>query len=52
MEEPFEKVTGVAAVVSGFSGGTEANPTYREVSAGGTGYAESVDVTYEPTRVS
>ncbi len=52
MEEPFEKVPGVAAVVSGFSGGTKANPTYREVSAGGTGYAESVDVTYDPTRVS
>jgi peptide-methionine (S)-S-oxide reductase len=52
MEEPFEKVPGVLSVVSGFSGGTKPNPTYRDVSAGGTGYAESVDVAFDPARVS
>jgi peptide-methionine (S)-S-oxide reductase len=52
MEEPFEKVPGVLSVVSGFAGGTRPNPTYRDVAAGGTGYAESIDVTYDPARVS
>ncbi|HMS86178.1 MAG TPA: peptide-methionine (S)-S-oxide reductase MsrA [Nitrospira sp.] len=52
MEEAFEKVEGVVSVVSGYMGGTVANPTYEEVSAGRTGHAESVEVTYDPTRVS
>jgi len=52
MEEAFEKVEGVVSVVSGYMGGTVANPTYEEVSAGRTGHAESVEVTYDATRVT
>jgi peptide-methionine (S)-S-oxide reductase len=52
MEEAFEKVEGVLAVVSGYMGGTVANPTYEQVSAGRTGHAESVEVTYDPAKVS
>ena len=52
MEEAFEKVDGVTAVVSGYMGGTVADPTYEEVSAGRTGHAESVEVTYDPTKVT
>lgn len=51
MEEAFEKVDGVIAVVSGYMGGTVANPTYEQVSAGKTGHAESVEVTYDPAKV-
>ncbi len=52
MEEAFEKVEGVVSVVSGYMGGTVANPTYEEVSAGRTGHAESVEVIYDPTKVT
>ncbi|TKS61780.1 MAG: peptide-methionine (S)-S-oxide reductase [Nitrospira sp.] len=52
MEDAFEKVDGVIAVVSGYMGGTVANPTYEQVSAGQTGHAESVEVSYDPAKVS
>lgn len=52
MEEAFEKVEGVVSVVSGYMGGTVANPSYEEVSAGRTGHAESVEITYDPTKVT
>jgi len=52
MEEAFEGVGGVVSVVSGYMGGTTANPTYGEVSGGGTGHAESVEVRYDPMQVS
>ncbi len=52
MEEAFEKVEGVTAVMSGYMGGTVPNPTYEQVSAGRTGHAESVEVVYDPARVS
>lgn len=52
MEEAFEKVDGVLSVVSGYMGGTVANPTYEQVSAGHTGHAESIEVTYDPTKVT
>jgi peptide-methionine (S)-S-oxide reductase len=52
MEEAFEQVEGVLAVTSGYMGGHKPNPTYEEVSAGGTGHAETVEVLYDPTRVS
>ncbi len=52
VEEVFEKVDGVIAVVSGYMGGTVANPTYKQVSAGQTGHAESVEVSYDPAKVS
>lgn len=48
----FEHVKGVTGVVSGYSGGTVANPTYELVGTGRTGHAESVRVTYDPAVVS
>ena len=52
MEPPFEKLKGVKSVVSGYVGGATKNPTYEEVSAGGTGHYEAVLVTYDPRQVS
>ena len=52
MEEAFEKVEGVLSVTSGYMGGTVANPSYEDVSTGRTGHAESVEVVYDPTKVS
>jgi len=52
MEEAFEKVEGVLSATSGYMGGAVANPSYEEVSAGRTGHAESVEVVYDPTKVS
>ncbi len=52
MEEVFEKVEGVLSVTSGYMGGTVANPSYEEVSAGRTGHAESVEVVYDQAKVS
>jgi peptide-methionine (S)-S-oxide reductase len=51
-EADFEKVPGVLGAVSGYTGGTSLNPTYEQVSAGGTGHYEAVQVTYDPARVS
>jgi len=52
MEEAFEKIDGVVDAVSGYMGGTVKNPSYEEVSAGKTGHAESVEVRYDPAKVS
>ena len=52
MEEAFEKVEGVQSVTSGYMGGTVANPSYEDVSAGRTGHAESIEVVYDPAKVS
>jgi len=52
MEEAFENVEGVVFVVSGYAGGQVENPTYEEVSAGGTGHTESIEVTYDPSKVT
>jgi peptide-methionine (S)-S-oxide reductase len=52
MEPPFDKVAGVVSTTSGYTGGTKAGATYREVSAGGTGHAEAVRVVYDPAKVS
>ncbi|HEU4523366.1 MAG TPA: peptide-methionine (S)-S-oxide reductase MsrA [Thermoanaerobaculia bacterium] len=52
MEPPFEKLTGVISVVSGYTGGSVANPTYAAVSSGATGHYEAVEVLYDPARVS
>ena len=52
MEEAFEKVEGVLSATSGYMGGRVANPTYEEVSVGRTGHAESVEVVYDPSKVS
>jgi peptide-methionine (S)-S-oxide reductase len=51
-EEAFEKVPGVVGVVSGYTGGSKQNPTYKEVSAGSTGHTEAVQVQYDPSKVS
>ena len=52
MEEAFEKLEGVLSVTSGYMGGTVANPSYEAVSSGRTGHAESVEVVYDPAKVS
>jgi len=52
VEKDFETVPGVTSVVSGFAGGTTANPTYKQVTAGGTGHYEAVRITYDETRIS
>ncbi|MGW8302427.1 MAG: peptide-methionine (S)-S-oxide reductase MsrA [Desulfobacterales bacterium] len=52
VESDFEKVDGVLEAVSGYTGGQKPNPTYEEVSAGGTGYAESVQVRYDPQKIT
>ena len=52
MEPPFDKTPGVISTTSGYTGGTVENPTYHQVSAGGTGHAESVEVVYDPSVVS
>lgn len=52
MEPPYEKMPGVISVVSGYTGGTKSNPTYEEVSAGGTGHYEVVRITYDPGKIS
>jgi peptide-methionine (S)-S-oxide reductase len=52
VEAVFEHVKGVKSAVSGYAGGTLANPSYEQVSSGDTGHAESVQVTYDPSQVS
>jgi peptide methionine sulfoxide reductase msrA/msrB len=51
-ESDFEKIEGVLDAISGYTGGSMANPTYKQVSAGGTGHVEAVKVVYDPRRVS
>ena len=52
VEEALDKVPGVVSSTSGYMGGTIKSPTYQQVSAGGTGHTEVVQVTYDPTKVS
>ena len=52
MEPPFDKLDGVISTTSGYTGGHKKSPTYREVSRGGTGHAEAVQVIYDPERIS
>src|SRR5512140_3150946 len=52
MVPPFEKLDGVTKVTSGYTGGRTVNPTYEQVSAGGTGHLESIEVLYDPARIS
>jgi peptide-methionine (S)-S-oxide reductase len=52
MEHPFDELSGVVSVTSGYTGGQKKNPTYEEVSDGGTGHAEAVQIVYDPAKVS
>jgi len=51
MEHPFDALPGVVSVTSGYTGGWQKNPTYKEVSAGGTGHAEAVQVVFDPAKI-
>ena len=52
MEPPFEKLLGVKSVISGYSGGTEKNPTYKQVAGGVTSHREAVQVTFDNEIIS
>jgi peptide methionine sulfoxide reductase msrA/msrB len=52
MEPPFEKLEGVADVVSGYAGGSKDDPTYEEVSSGTTGHMEVIQVSYDPDKTT
>jgi len=52
VESDFDKVPGVLATTSGYTGGKLANPTYEQVSSKGTGHYEAVEIVYDPARVS
>ena len=52
MEHPFEELDGVAAVISGYTGGFVKNPSYKQVSSGTTGHVEAVQVAYDPDKIS
>jgi peptide-methionine (S)-S-oxide reductase len=52
MEPPFDRVPGVVSTTSGYTGGQVKNPSYEQVSAGGTGHAESVQVVYDSRKVT
>jgi len=51
VESDFDKVDGVLATVSGYIGGHLENPTYEQVSAGGSGHAEAVQITFDPAKI-
>ena len=52
VESDFDSVPGVVETVSGYTGGTTPDPTYRQVTAGGTGHYEAVRIRYDPEKVS
>jgi peptide-methionine (S)-S-oxide reductase len=52
MVHPFDELKGIAKVTSGYAGGNVKDPTYDEVSAGGTGHLESVEILYDPRQVT
>lgn len=52
MEPPYDQLPGVVSTTSGYIGGTVENPTYAQVSAGGTGHVEAMQVRYDPSQVS
>lgn len=52
MEHPFDELDGVISTTAGYTGGHKEDPTYKEVSAGGTGHTEAVQVVYDPKKIS
>jgi methionine-S-sulfoxide reductase len=52
MQPPFDRAKGVVKTVVGYSGGSEANPTYGDVSGKKTGHRESIEITYDPAKIS
>lgn len=52
VESDFDKVPGVTATISGYTGGRTVNPGYHDVSSGTTGHAESVEIYYDPKKVT
>ncbi|MEA2978357.1 MAG: peptide-methionine (S)-S-oxide reductase [Alphaproteobacteria bacterium] len=52
VEADFDKVPGVLSTTSGYTGGKLDNPNYNQVSAGGTGHAEAVEIAFDPSKVS
>ena len=52
VESDFDKVPGVVETISGYTGGTVVNPSYRQVTRGGTGHREAVRIRYDPKQVS
>jgi len=51
-ESAFDGLPGVVEAISGYTGGEKPNPTYEEVSAGGTGHFESIEVRFDPTKIT
>ena len=52
MEPPYDKLDGVISTTSGYTGGPEKNPTYKQVSSGQTGHAEALQIVYDPRKIS
>jgi peptide-methionine (S)-S-oxide reductase len=52
MEAPFDKLDGVISTTSGYTGGHKENPSYEDVSSGHSGHVESVQITYDPNKIS
>lgn len=52
VEAVFQRIEGVKSVVSGYTGGTKTNPTYKEVCSGSTGHAEAVQITFNPKKIT
>jgi len=52
MESSYEGLHGVSSVISGFTGGSEKNPTYAQVCTGRTGHAEAIQITFSPEVIS
>ena len=52
IQPPFDKIDGVVKTTVGFTGGKEKNPTYKQVSYGMTGHAESIEIVYDPKKVT
>jgi peptide-methionine (S)-S-oxide reductase len=52
MEPPFDKLDGVISTTSGYTGGQQANPSYKQVSAGGTGHTEAIRIEFDPAKIS